>query len=168
MGIRSARARPAPRPWRLMRTECHAAFPGVPSKAHSPFARRESPVRGRNSPAVGFQRLTSCVGNGRFSGISRLPKKLQKFCANPLAPEGPFWYIIHPSRPKGARSILENRTVLKERDPAAPRNDGEPPEGTRNTMNEKLVVRCPEPARAPKNSNSATLSCRNKIFFLRV
>ena len=26
VGIRSARARPTPRPWRLMRTECHAAF----------------------------------------------------------------------------------------------------------------------------------------------
>ena len=37
------------------------------------------------------------------------------------APEGPFWYITHPLRPKGARSILENRTVQKERDPAAPR-----------------------------------------------
>ena len=40
MGIRSARARPAPRPWRLMRTECHAAFPGVPRKRIHPSARK--------------------------------------------------------------------------------------------------------------------------------
>ena len=129
---------------------------------------RICPVRGRNSPAVGFQRLTSFVRNGRFSGISVVPKKLEFFSGNPLAREGPFWYITHPLRPKGARSILENRTVLKERDPAAPRTEGEPPEGTRNTMNEKLVVRCPEPARAPKTVIQQHQSCRNKIFFLRV
>ncbi len=82
-------------------------------------------------------------------GVSRARKKVEKSSPRPLAPPRPFWYITHPLRPKGARSILENRTVLKERDPAAPRNEGEPPEGTRNTMNEKLVVRCPEPARAP-------------------
>ena len=71
--------------------------------------------------AGGFLRLTFVAGNWRFAGISGVPKKLEFFCRNPLAPEGPFWYITHPLRPKGARSILENRTVLKERDPAAPR-----------------------------------------------
>ena len=115
--------------------------------------------------ACGFPELTFSAGNGRFAGISWVPKKLEKFSSNPLAPGGPFWYITHPLRPKGARSILENRTVLKERDPAAPRNEGEPPEGTRNTMNEKLVVRCPEPARAPKNSNPATSKLPEQNLF---
>jgi len=39
VGIRSAGARLTPRPWRLMRTECHAAFPGVPRKCIAPSAR---------------------------------------------------------------------------------------------------------------------------------
>ena len=39
VGIRSARARLTPCPWRLMRTECHAAFPGVPRKCIAPSAR---------------------------------------------------------------------------------------------------------------------------------
>ena len=71
--------------------------------------------------AFDFPGLTFCAGNGRFTGVSLVPKKLEFFSSNPLAPEGPFWYITHPLRPKGARSILENRTVQKERDPAAPR-----------------------------------------------
>ena len=72
----------------------------------------------------GFMGLTFSAGNGRFAGISGAPKKLEFFCQDPLAPGGPFWYITHPLRPKGQRSILENRTVQKERDPAAPRKKG--------------------------------------------
>ena len=71
--------------------------------------------------ACGFLRLTFMFRNWRFTGILWCPKKLEFFSGNPLAPEGPFWYITHPLRPKGARSILENRKVQKERDPAAPR-----------------------------------------------
>ena len=115
--------------------------------------------------ACGFLGLTFCAGNGRFTGVLCGVKKLEFFCGNPLARGGPFWYITHPLRPKGARSILENRTVLKERDPAAPRNEGEPPEGTRNTMNEKLVVRCPEPARAPKTVIQQHQVAGTKSFF---
>ena len=70
--------------------------------------------------ASGFIGLTFCAGNWRFTGILWGVKKLEIFSSNPLAPGGPFWYITHPLRPKGARSILENRTVQKERDPSVP------------------------------------------------
>ena len=129
-------------------------IPGVPLNRQSAFASSSARPATRNFRhflfAVDFIWLTFRAGNVRFTGILGVPKKLEKFSSNPLARGGPFWYITHPLRPKGARLILENRTVqIRTRSRGSP-EDGEPPEGTRNTMNEKLVVRCPEPARAPK------------------
>ena len=89
--------------------------------------RRNFVHAGARSPGVGFTPLTFASRNAVFSGVSRVPKKLEKSFVHPLAPERPIWYITHPLRPKGprpkrlrdARSLI-GLTVLKERDPGFP------------------------------------------------
>ena len=80
-------------------------------------------------------------------------KKVEKSSPHPLAPGGPFWYIIRPLRPKGAHSLIETRTVLKKNAIPVPPEGGTFGRDAEHNEHGKLVVMPGAPRGAPRTMN---------------